>query len=283
MVSVFDTEQLQRLLKDFYHIANIRITVFDGNLTELVSYPENCAPFCAMIRSTAEGRAACAKCDREACAAASKRNTAYIYRCHAGLTEAIMPLWVGNALVGYLFFGHVFAYGNEEAGWTEIEKCCRVYPVDKTELRAALSGCPHVTDEYILSAAHILHATASFLVMQRMATLQEDSIASKLDTYLSENYDQPLTSGIICQKLGIGRSRLYKLSDQLYGCGVSQQITRLRIARAKQLLMDHPELSISQIASKCGYPDYNYFIAVFSRACGLPPNAFRKQYLAHIT
>ena len=69
MVSVFDLDQLQSLLEDFHRITNIRITVFDSQLNELVSYPEQCAPFCRLIRATAPGRTACARCDREACAA----------------------------------------------------------------------------------------------------------------------------------------------------------------------------------------------------------------------
>lgn len=275
MVSVFDTEQLQELLKDFYRIANIRITVFDSDLTELVSYPERCAPFCQIIRSSTEGRRACAECDRAACAAASKRSRAYIYRCHAGLTEAIMPLWVGNALVGYLLFGHVFAYENEEAGWRAIEKCCRDYPVDKQELRAALSGCPQVTDSYILSAAHILHATASFLVMQRMAKLQENSLAARLDSYINAHFCEDLTAADLCRELGIGRSKAYKLSAQLYGCGISQHIRDLRIRKAKGLLTDHPQMRIADIAMECGFSDYNYFIAVFSAQAGISPGAYR--------
>ena len=91
MISVFNIEQLQKLLIDFYRISNNRITVFDRDLTELVSYPEQCAPFCQIIRGTKEGRLACAACDRDACAADSKRTSTHIYRCHAGLTEAIMP------------------------------------------------------------------------------------------------------------------------------------------------------------------------------------------------
>lgn len=280
MVSVFDLEQLQQLLKDFYHIANIRITVFDSDLTELVSYPENCAPFCSIIRSTAEGMQACAQCDRDACRHASKQDTAYIYQCHAGLTEAIMPLWVGSTLVGYLMFGHVFAYEKETDGWKVISRCCQSYPVDMKKLRASLSACPQVSDSYILSAAHILHATASFLVMQRMASLQEDSIAAKLDAYLSENFYHPISSATICHDLGIGRSRLYKLSAQLYGCGISEHIRNLRIKKAKQLLTDHPDLSIADIALICGFSDYNYFISVFSRNTGLSPGVFRKNHLS---
>lgn len=275
MISVFDVEKLQLLLKDFYRITNIRITVFDTELSELVSYPESCTPFCSLIRSTTEGRAACADCDRQACAVASKQKTAHIYRCHAGLTEAIMPLWLGDTLVGYLMFGHVFDYSGIAEGWETIKECCKSYPLDLEKLKSTLPDCPHATAEYIDSAAHILHATASFLVLERMATLREDSIAAKLDSYLSDNYNEQLTSQSICSALGIGRSKLYKLCSQLYGCGYAEHIRDLRMETAKHLLIDCPDMSITAIAEQCGYTDYNYFIAVFSKQCGVSPGVFR--------
>ncbi|MBE6973889.1 MAG: helix-turn-helix domain-containing protein [Ruminococcaceae bacterium] len=277
MVSVFNIEQLQGLLKDFYRIAGIRITVFDSNLAELVSYPENCAPFCQLIRSTPEGRRACAECDRAACAAASRRASAYIYRCHAGLTEAIMPLWVDNALVGYLFFGHIFAYESEDAGWRVIQECCANYPVDPEDLRRALKDCPQVTDEYILSAAQILHATASFLVMQRMATLQEGTLASKLDAYIRAHFCEDISAASLCREFFIGRSKLYKLSNQLYGCGIAEHIRALRLEKAKRLLLEHRQMRIVDVAMQCGFTDYNYFIAVFSAHVGLSPGAYRRK------
>ena len=276
MVSVFNIEELQRLLEDLYHITQIRITVFDSERNELVSYPESCPTFCSIIRSTPEGRAACAKCDNDACDIASKQEKAYIYRCHAGLTEAIMPLYVGQALVGYLLFGHVFAYNAFDEGWEEISKCCRQYPIDMEQLRLSCQSSPLISKSYIKSAARILHATASYLVLERMATLKEDSSAAKLDRYLNENYTQPLTSQHLCRELGIGRSQLFKLSSQLYGCGITQQLKRLRMEKAKRLLTDNPKMSIADIANACGYSDYNYFIAVFSRYVGLSPNTFRK-------
>ena len=44
MISIFDLEKLRGLLRDFYEISHIRITVFDENRNELVSYPEEVAP-----------------------------------------------------------------------------------------------------------------------------------------------------------------------------------------------------------------------------------------------
>lgn len=276
MISVFELDELQNVLEDFYRITNIRITVFDAEQNELISYPENRSPFCAIVRSCNAGLKACMRCDREACATATKKNRTHIYRCHAGLTEAITPLYVGNILVGYLLFGHAYVYPTQEEGTRTIESLCRTYPIDMEQLLAACDACPHVNRDYIRSAARILHATASYLVMEKLASLQEDSAAAKLDAYLSSHFTEPITVDTLCRTLDIGRSRLYKLSNQLYGCGISQYIRQLRIEKAKQLLREVPDMRIVDVASECGFGDYNYFIAVFSRMVGEPPYSYKK-------
>jgi len=277
MVPVFNLEELKQLLKDFYLLTSIRITVFDTQLQELMSYPEECAPFCKIIRRTDEGAAACIACDRAACKTAAGKSKAYIYRCHAGLTEAIMPLRTGNVLVGYLLFGHIFAYNDFDSGWEQIKKHCAGYPVDASELRAALPMCPNVSTDYIKAAAHILHTTASYLVLERLATLQEDSLAAQLDAYISAHFTERITTKQMCEALGVGRSRLYKLAGQIYGCGISQHIRDLRIARAKELLTGRRDMNIAGVAEACGFTDYNYFISVFSKLTGISPGAYRTQ------
>ena len=277
MISVFELDELRNVLEDFYRITNIRITVFDAEQNELISYPENRSPFCAIVRSCNAGREACIRCDRDACATATKKNHTHIYRCHAGLTEAITPLYVGNVLTGYLLFGHAYVYPSKEEGTRTIESLCRPYPIDMEQLIDSCDACPHVTKDYIKSAARILHATASYLVMEKLASLREDSAAAKLDAYLSAHFTEPITVDTICRTLDIGRSRLYKLSNQLYGCGISQYIRQLRVEKAKQLLRDVPNMRIVDVASECGFGDYNYFIAVFSRMVGEPPYSYKKQ------
>ena len=101
MISAFDVDKLLPLLSDFYRITHIRITVFDETLRELVSYPSEVAPYCKIIRGSEEGRTACRQCDHEACAAAARSRKTHLYRCHAGLTEAVSALYVGEVLAGY--------------------------------------------------------------------------------------------------------------------------------------------------------------------------------------
>lgn len=46
MISSFDIAKLHSLLKDFYQLTKIRITVFDDSFRELTSYPDEIADFC---------------------------------------------------------------------------------------------------------------------------------------------------------------------------------------------------------------------------------------------
>ena len=138
MISVFDMENLQKLLKDFYAITGIRITVFDDRMRELAAYPEKVAPYCALIRESAEGLKACMECDRQACRSAAEKKKTLVYRCHAGLTEAAAPLYANNMLIGFLLFGHVFPYASREEGWQEIRRRCAAFPVDWEKLHKAV-------------------------------------------------------------------------------------------------------------------------------------------------
>ena len=276
MFSVFDIDQLQSLLRDFYRIAHIRITVFDDRMRELVSWPPEVAPCCAVIRETPAGAAACVACDRQACAdALSRREEVHIYRCHAGLTEAVAPLYVGNLIAGYLLFGHVFSYSTPEEGWRVIAPACAPLGADMDRLEQAVRQAVPVSEETIRSAAHILQAVASYLILHRMASLRSDPLTAELDAWVSAHFTEKLTADSLCSVFHIGKTQLYRLSRQLWGCGVSEHIRALRMEHAKDLLMEHPEYTVADVCERCGFEDYNYFIAAFTRQTGLPPKKWR--------
>lgn len=277
MISVFNLEQLLDVLKDFYRITQIRIAVFDDRFHERIAYPESRPAFCQRIRSCEAGRLSCALCDQNAGQIASRQKSAHIYRCHAGLTEAIMPLYVGDVLVGYLLFGHIFCYENFEEGWNIIRRLCSGYSVDADRLKEDCLRMPQLSADYIKSAARILHATASYLALERMAVLREDSAAARLDEYLNAHLTQPLDTQTLCQALNLGRTRLYKLCRQMYGKGPAEHIRHLRMAKARRLLEEHTDMSIAEIGLSCGYTDYSYFIAVFTQTTGLSPGRYRRK------
>lgn len=275
MISTFNLLKLNSLLQDFYNITKIRITVFDDSFHELTAYPEQIAPCCRIIRTDPAAAAQCARSDAHACEMASRRRVAYTYRCHAGLTESITPLTLGNIVIGYLLFGHVFSYPTHEAGWDSIQKRCADYRIDMAALRTACFASPLIPEDYIASVSHIMQAVAAYLCLERMATLRQEELPVQIDEFISTHFTDDINVPALCRRFRIGKTRLYEISRQNYGCGIAEHIRNLRIEKAKTLLAEHPERKISEIASACGFTDYNYFITVFKRLTGTSPGQYR--------
>lgn len=277
MISSFNIEKLYATLKDFYTITQIRITVFDENFHELVSYPERRADFCELIRKDPIAYNMCVSCDKEACLQAAKKHDTYIYQCHAGLKEAIMPIYLSNILIGYLFFGHVFSYPDYEAGWNVISEKCSGYHIDKNALKHSCYKQPIITDDYILSAANLLHAIASYLCIDRMATLKYENLPVQIDNYIQEHLTEDINVKTICKHFGIGKTQLYEIAKESYGIGIAELIRNQRIEKAIHILETAPNTKIQDVAFECGFRDYNYFITVFKRHTGMSPKQFAKR------
>ena len=79
-------------------------------------------------------------------------------------------------------------------------------------------------------------------------------------------------------KFEIGKTQLYEIAKQNYGVGIAEHIRILRIEKAKQLL-ENNRLPLAEIASQCGYKDYNYFITVFKRVVGISPKKYQSIFV----
>ena len=77
----------------------------------------------------------------------------------------------------------------------------------------------------------------------------------------------------IAEKFEIGKTQLYEIAKKNYGIGIAEHIRFLRIEKAKRLLEDN-NLPLAEIASLCGFKDYNYFITVFKRVVGISPKKY---------
>jgi len=275
MISSFDYVKLNAMLKDFYDLTRLRITIYDESGSEITAYPRQVDPICRFIRTSPQANAACRACDVEACRQAQRRRGAYVYRCHAGLTEAISPVMLDGAAVAYLSFGHLFCFDSREEGRAAIQAGCAPYGLDPAALDGLIGQMREVRETYILSATHIMEAVAAYLCMERTITLKKQTLQVRIDEYISATFNRDISVDALCRHFGIGRTALYEFARQSYGMGISQHIRQLRMRHAQTLLLTRPELNIAQIAEACGYGDYNYFIAVFTRTVGISPRRYR--------
>ena len=134
---------------------------------------------------------------------------------------------------------------------------------------------PLIPNDYIISATHILRAVASFLCLDRMVSLHQQELPVQIDEYIQSHYTEQINAISICNEFQIGKTQLYEIAKQNYGVGIAEYIRNLRIEKAKLLLNDET-LPLSEVASQCGFKDYNYFITVFKRKEGIPPKKYCK-------
>ncbi|MDQ8193313.1 substrate-binding domain-containing protein [Coraliomargarita sp. SDUM461004] len=94
-------------------------------------------------------------------------------------------------------------------------------------------------------------------------------------SYLSERVQDSISIGQMCDDLRLARRSLERKFKEFYRCTPWEMLCRMRIARAKQLLVqtNHP---ISMISGLCGFNDAEQMAVVFKRVTGEAPSSFRK-------
>lgn len=279
MGTVFHKKELLVLLQDFYCLTGLRAVVFDSFGMEVLSYPPELPLYCRLIRSVPNGKTGCYLCDQAACRKATRQKQTVIYPCHAGLIEVITPIQINDAVVGFLLLSHIVQGADEQGEWDYAQKCCGAYKVDADALREAYNALPRTPYPVLKSASDLLALAAAALYQKGLTRLAADSMQEKLSRYLAGHLHEELTSEALCQALSISRTGLYYLSRQTYGCGIHEQITRLRVQKAMKLLGD-TSLSNAQVGQQVGFPDGNYFYRVFRKQTGLTPRQYRDSILA---
>jgi AraC-like DNA-binding protein len=93
---------------------------------------------------------------------------------------------------------------------------------------------------------------------------------------LPEHLHEPWTLDQMAYQCGLGATAFTNYCRQITNLTPLQYLVDCRIAAAKQLLAAHPELSITQVALRCGFQTSQYFATVFRRKTGRSPRAWRE-------
>jgi two-component system, response regulator YesN len=103
----------------------------------------------------------------------------------------------------------------------------------------------------------------------------EIELARSVEVYLQETYSQPYSLERLAETFGCKPAYLLRLYRKVTNSTPTQDLIRLRIERAKRLLVGHLHLEIKQVAAAVGYDDALYFSRLFKKETGINPSAFR--------
>lgn len=96
--------------------------------------------------------------------------------------------------------------------------------------------------------------------------------------YINAHYFEDLNLDILAQNVFVSSYYLSHLFRREMGVTFSDYLTKVRVSRAKELLM---EGRLVEDVSECvGYRDGNYFIKIFKKYVGVTPSKYRKSVLS---
>ncbi len=93
---------------------------------------------------------------------------------------------------------------------------------------------------------------------------------------LISNPELPWKISQIADDLFISKSYLQKIYKSYFGKSIIEELIQFRLDKAKELLTSS-DLSVTEIAARCGYSSYNYFVRQFKDVEGVSPSEFREK------
>jgi AraC-like DNA-binding protein len=103
-----------------------------------------------------------------------------------------------------------------------------------------------------------------------------NAVATWAHTYIRINFESPISSATVAEALGYNVDYLGRIYHQTYDCTLTETIHRCRVSKACDYLIDS-NLTIIQIAYKCGFIDPDYFRRIFKRYMKITPGEYRDE------
>ncbi|MBQ8510350.1 MAG: PocR ligand-binding domain-containing protein [Clostridia bacterium] len=269
----FDTDKLRELLRDFHTLTGMRLVIFDDSFNKLCAWPDEDCEFCTRIKQDSRARRLCGNCDEEACRLCCQTDRLYIYSCHAGLTEAVLPLKMDGINLGYIMLGQNISQESKAEHFDQlVDYAEKFIPDDASRL---IEGLSTRSDEEIRAAAKLMETCACYLWVRELISVDDGSIVIRLSRYIDDNLSADLSADALCDQFGISRNRLYRIAGDYFGCGIAAYIRRKRVEKATSLLREGA--TVAEAAEAVGLYDYNYFSKIYKRETGMLPSRVRRR------
>lgn len=94
-------------------------------------------------------------------------------------------------------------------------------------------------------------------------------------SFIHQHYSEPLTLERMASEVYMSREYFSRVFKEQTHQSPFEYLTRYRVSRAMELL-EQSDLSVTEIAGKCGFAQAGYFNAKFSEIAGCTPTAYRK-------
>ena len=241
---------------------------------------ENENPFCSLM---AQSNGSCAAClDVQQKIGEGATDQPKTITCFAGLTDAAVPVRVGERLIGFLQTGQVMLREPQKEKFDRTAQQLVKWGLD-VDLRKAEDAYFHtkvLTKKQYASMLRLLTIFGQHLSMlSNQLTTQakeaEPHAVARAREFIAQNQDRDVSLQEVAKAVNTSTFYFCKLFKKATGLTFTDYLSRVRIEKAKNLLLN-PNLRVSEIAYEVGFQSLTHFNRVFRKLTGQSPSACRE-------
>ena len=113
--------------------------------------------------------------------------------------------------------------------------------------------------------------------METSGEIGKNSLSSGILLYLEEHSAEDLSLQDLAGEFGRTPEYLCACFKKETGETILQHLTRIRVGRARTMLLENPELPAYEVGARCGFHSPSYFGKVFRKHTGVTPQEYVKR------
>ncbi len=269
MLQAVLTDGVKRILDQFRECFRIRI-IFDdaeGHLLKSgMDQPDS--RYCRLVQQLYTPQPCL---DDNACGQnTALREGMQCYQCHAGLMEAVVPLYGDGCLLGYAMIGQIRSKRqmprHVARDWKER------YGTD--EMREAFLELEYVSPHRLNSILGLFSILANYIVDRHMVSLNADHVLVHATEYMRSRVHERVTLEEVARHVNRSPYSISHAFRKQLGVSFKSMLTEMKLNHAEELMRDNPNLTVTEIAERLGYDDPFYFSRLYRKYRGEPPSKF---------
>lgn len=192
--------------------------------------------------------------------------------CPNGVYELVQPVIFQGELVAAIHCGH---FASEKTPDTVNGR-----PYDGPELKKLDHATELKIQQRLLFIADYIKLELELWLDRggdRGKQRDENYYLEQATNFIARRFSHDISLDELAASLKVNPNYLGGLLRRLSGKNFRRLLNEKRIDASKVYLRLHKHMTISQIATMCGFPDSNYFSTVFKKHMGIPPRKYREQ------
>jgi len=237
-------------------------------------------PFCEMMARSNRVCAACLEVQRKLTEKTGDRSRTMT--CFAGLSDSAVPIRVGDQLIGFLQTGQVLLKQPDKFRFDRAAKQLVNWgvDVDLSKAREAYFHTKVLTEKQYLAMLRLLEIFGRHLsILSNQITVEsstaEPVAVTRAQQFIARNQDNAICLATVAKAVNTSTFYFCKLFKRATGLTFTDYLARVRIEKAKTLLLDRNR-RVSEIAHDVGFQSLTHFNRIFRRLVGASPSSYRR-------